>query len=92
VSRGERGTQAWILRLLADIAMHSEASGTDEALRSYRQALELAGDLGMRPLVARCHLGLARLRRRTGDRAKTEEHIATATTMCLEMGMRGWEA
>ena len=44
----------------------------------------------MRPLVAHCHLGLGKLYRRTGDRAKAEEHLATATTMYREMGMRFW--
>jgi tetratricopeptide (TPR) repeat protein len=90
VSRGERGTQAWTLRLLAEIAMHPTVSLADEALRSYRQALELAAELGMRPLVAHCHLGLTRLYRRTGDQGKADEHLALATTMCREMGVSGW--
>ena len=34
----------------------------------YRQALALADELGMRPLVAHCHLGLGKLYRRTGKR------------------------
>jgi hypothetical protein len=41
----------------------------------------LATELGMRPLVAHCHLGLATLYRRTGERAKANEHLSTATTM-----------
>ena len=90
VSRGERGTQAWTLRLLAEITMHPTASGAEEALDFYRQALELAGQLGMRPLVAHCHLGLTRLHRRTGDQAKAGEHLAVATAMCREMGVSGW--
>ena len=36
----------------------------------YREALALATELGMRPLVAHCHLGLGKLYRRTGDGAK----------------------
>ena len=55
-----------------------------------RQALALADELGMRPLVAHCHLGLGTLYRRTGDRAKAEEHLTTATTMYREMGMTFW--
>jgi hypothetical protein len=42
-------------------------------------------DLG--PLVAHCHLGLGTLYRRTGDLAKTEEHLANAATMYREMDM-----
>jgi len=46
----------------------------------------------MRPLVAHCHLGLGKLYGRTGDRAKAEEHLTTATTMYREMDMESWAA
>ena len=54
----------------------------------YRQALALAEELGMRPLVAHCHLGLGKLYRRTGKREQAREHLTTATTMYREMDMR----
>ena len=60
------------------------------AERHYRQALALAEELGMRPLVAHCHLGLGKLYRRTGDREQAQEHLTTATTMYREMDMRFW--
>ena len=44
----------------------------------------------MRPLVAQCHLGLGKLYRRIGKREPAREHLATATTMYREMGMRFW--
>jgi hypothetical protein len=47
----------------------------------------LADELSMRPLVAHCHLGLGKLHHRMGDRAKAEEHLATALTMYREMDM-----
>ena len=56
----------------------------------YDAAMALASDLGMRPLVAHCHLGLGRLYRHTGDEAKAHHHLTTATTMCREMGMTSW--
>ena len=86
----ERVSQAWTLRLLGEIAAHPTASRAEEAQGYYRQALELAGQFGMRPLTAHCHLGLTRLYRRTGDQAKAEEHLAAATAMCREMGVSGW--
>ena len=46
----------------------------------------------MRPLVAHCHLGLGRLCRRIGDRAKAGEHVAAATAMYREMDMSFWLA
>ena len=58
----------------------------------YGQAIELATELGMRPLVAHCHLGLGKLHRRTGDGAKAEEHLTAAATMYREMDMGFWLA
>jgi len=62
----------------------------DRAERTYREALAIATDLRMRPLAAHCHLGLARLYRRTGSPERAQEHPATATRMYREMGMRFW--
>ena len=42
------------------------ATPRSDAEDDYRGALALAGELGMRPLVAHCHLGLGKLYRRTG--------------------------
>ena len=50
----------------------------------------LADELGMRPLVAHCHLGLGKLYRRTGKRQEAEEHLTTAAAMYREMDMRFW--
>ena len=47
----------------------------------YRRVLALASDLGMRPLVAHCHLGLGRLYRPTGKQEEAHEHLTTASTM-----------
>jgi uncharacterized protein HemY len=56
----------------------------------YGQAIALATGLGMRPLVAHCHLGLGTLYVRTGDRAKATEHLKTAAMMYREMDMAFW--
>jgi hypothetical protein len=60
------------------------------AAAHYRSGLELADSLGMRPLVADCHLGLSKLYRRTGRRQEAQEHLTTATTMYREMEMHFW--
>jgi len=88
----ERGHQAWALRLLGDIAAAGAGVETDKAVECYRQAFELAEQLGMRPLVARVHLGLGRLYRRSGNRAEAEEHLATALGRLREMDIRFWAA
>ena len=52
--------------------------------------MALAGELGMRPVVAHCHLGLGKLYQRTGKREDARRHLTTATTMYREMDMRFW--
>jgi Tetratricopeptide repeat len=56
----------------------------------YAAALALTSELGMRPLLAHCHLGLGKLCRRVGDAAKAREHLTTTSTMYREMGMTFW--
>ncbi|HSE94535.1 MAG TPA: hypothetical protein VLD61_01505 [Methylomirabilota bacterium] len=85
-----RGHQAWALRLRGEIASRCDPPDLHQAEVHYRQARALAEELGMRPLVAHCHLGLGKLYRRPSDRAKAEEHLATATAMYREMGMGFW--
>ena len=64
--------------------------GSASASAYYRDALVLAEELGMRPLVAHCHLGLGKLYRRTGQREQAQEHLTTATSMYREMDMTYW--
>jgi hypothetical protein len=51
--------------------------------------MALAAELGMQPLTAHCHLGLARIARRE-DRAAATEHDGIATAMFGALGMRPW--
>jgi tetratricopeptide (TPR) repeat protein len=88
-ARQERGEEAWNLRALAE-ALCADASDVDGAEGHYREALALAEELGMRPLVARCHAGLANLYRRTGQHQQAREHLTMAMTMYREMDMRFW--
>jgi DNA-binding NtrC family response regulator/class 3 adenylate cyclase/tetratricopeptide (TPR) repeat protein len=84
------GYAAHALHLLGDVATHPDQFDAERGEARYRQALALAGQLGMRPLVAHCHLGLGKLYRRTGKREQAQKHLAAATTMYREMGMRFW--
>jgi tetratricopeptide (TPR) repeat protein len=86
----ERGWEAWSLKLLGDIACQARVLDVDQASASYGQALALASELGMRPLVAHCHFGLGRLHRRRGSRVEADEHVRTATAMFHGMDMRFW--
>jgi tetratricopeptide (TPR) repeat protein len=88
--RTRRDAEADALHLIGDLAAGREPPASEEAMAHYRQALALADELGMRPLIAHCHLGLGRLSRRTGEHEQAREHLTTATTMYREMDMSYW--
>jgi tetratricopeptide (TPR) repeat protein len=86
----ERGNEAWVLRLLGEIAAQADPPDVKAAEEHYRQALARATELGMRPLVAHCQLSLGQLYRCMGDQANAQEHLTTASMMYREMGMTLW--
>jgi tetratricopeptide (TPR) repeat protein len=86
----ERGNAAYALCLLGDIAIHRDPPEVEEADASYRQAMALAEDLGMRPLVAHCHLGLGTLYAVTGQREQARTALSTAIEMYRGMDMTFW--
>ena len=88
--RGERGDEAWALRLLGEIAAQYTRPDVATAEAHYGAAMALASELGMRPLGAHCHLGLGKLYRRAGKRQEAQEHLTMGTTMYREMDMRFW--
>ena len=84
------GFAAHAVHLLGDIATHPDRFDAERGEAHYRHALTLAEPRGMRPLVAHCHLGLAKLSRRTGKREQARDHLTTAATMYREMDMPFW--
>jgi class 3 adenylate cyclase/tetratricopeptide (TPR) repeat protein len=88
--RGERGDEAYALRLLGEIHSRETPPDGGRAETRYRQAMALADHLRMRPLVAHCQFGLGTLYRRTEKREQAQEHLTTATAMYREMGMTYW--
>jgi class 3 adenylate cyclase/tetratricopeptide (TPR) repeat protein len=86
----ERGNEGWVLRLLGDIAAQADPTDPKPASQYYTEALVRANELGMRPLAAHCHAGLAKLTRRVGKPQDANEHFATATAMYRDMGMTSW--
>ncbi len=86
----QRGYQAWILRLLGDIAMHRDPPEIEQAQTYYQQALTLANELGMRPLQAHCHRGLGTLYSQTGQSEQARAELSTAIEMYRDMEMTFW--
>jgi tetratricopeptide (TPR) repeat protein len=89
-ARKERGDEAYALSLLGEIASYCDSADIGTAKARYGEALNLADELGMRPLVAHCHLGLGKHNRRSGNRGQAKEHLTIATAMYREMGMIYW--
>jgi tetratricopeptide (TPR) repeat protein len=88
--RSERGFEAWAMRLLGEIHARQDPPDAERAEAAYVEAMARAEELGMRPLLAHCHLGLGKLSQRTGKREQAREHLITAIRMYREMEMPFW--
>jgi tetratricopeptide (TPR) repeat protein len=86
----ERGHQAYVLRLLGEITAHRDPVEAEKAETHYCQALALAGDLGMRPLQAHCHLSLGTLHVKVGQREQARTELSTAIALYRSMDMTFW--
>jgi tetratricopeptide (TPR) repeat protein len=90
--RGHRGSEAWARRLLGEIASREDHRDVATAEAHYAAAMALASELGMRPLLAHCHLGLGRLHQRARHQGKAQSSLTAAMTLYRELGMRSGEA
>jgi tetratricopeptide (TPR) repeat protein len=88
--RGEAVLEAWALRLAAEVITRREPSDEARAESLYRDAMDRAEKLGVRPLTARCHLGLGTLHGRRGKTDEARAHLSTAARLFREMQMRLW--
>jgi transcriptional regulator with GAF, ATPase, and Fis domain/tetratricopeptide (TPR) repeat protein len=82
---GERGNEAYALRLLGDV----ESRGAI-AEDWYLRALARAELLQMRPLTAQCHLSLGRWAAERDRPAIAAEHLSAAITVFEQLGMEGF--
>jgi tetratricopeptide (TPR) repeat protein len=85
-----RGQYAYALRLLGDIAAQRDLPQVKDAETHYRQALALAEELGMRPLVAHCHLGLGALSGKVGRLDQARAGLSTAIELYRSLEMTFW--
>jgi class 3 adenylate cyclase/tetratricopeptide (TPR) repeat protein len=85
-----RAHEALALRLLGEIAAQCNLTSTEETEHYYCKALALANELGMRPLVAHCHLGLGRLYHQTGRGEEARVALAAAIDLYRAMDMIFW--
>lgn len=87
---GQRGNEAWLLLLEAEIRSHWQPSQHEKAISSYRRAMSLAEDLEMRPLLAQCHLGLGKLFGTTGQLVEAREYRGRAVELFRRLDMPSW--
>jgi tetratricopeptide (TPR) repeat protein len=86
----QRGQEAYSLRLLGEVAARGTPPESALAESHYRDALDLAQTLGMRPLVAHCHRALSSLYRQLDHSGSALEHLTLAKEMYRDMEMRFW--
>jgi tetratricopeptide (TPR) repeat protein len=87
---GAPGHEAYGLLTLGEVGRRSDLLDASAAEQAYRDALALAVEWEMRPLQARCHLGLGALLRTLGRHEEARRHLTTAVEMLREMGMTFW--
>jgi len=85
-----RGQLAWMLRLLADVAMRGDRPDVDAAQTVLAECMRLASERGMRPLHARALLTSAELLRRLGRVEDARATAAEAATCFRALEMTSW--
>ena len=87
---GQRGWEAWTLRLAGEIALHRVAPDVDIARANFDAATALARDRDMRPLLAHCRLGRGSAHRLAGETSGAHAETLAALTEYLAMDMPYW--
>jgi tetratricopeptide (TPR) repeat protein len=85
-----RGYQAHAHRLLGDVARCRDPLDITLVEAHYLQALALAEELGMRPLVAHCHRSLGTMYVATGQREQARTDLSAAIDLYRAMDMTFW--
>ena len=79
-----------MLHQLGIVHAHPDPPDVVQAEAHYRQALALAAELGMRPLVAHYHRGLGMLYATRGQQEQARAELSTAMEMYRAMEMTFW--
>jgi tetratricopeptide (TPR) repeat protein len=87
-----RGSEAWLHCLMGDLLTRRQPADLIHAEASYKEALSLAQDLGMRPLQARCYLGLGQIHAQSKNASVARSELHAAAELYRAMGMPFWLA
>jgi tetratricopeptide (TPR) repeat protein len=86
----ERGHEAWALYTLGRVASRRNPPGLDEAVRLVDEALRLAKDLRMRPLIAHCHVAFGLIRAIGRDQLNAKHHLTAGAGLLRDLAMDFW--
>jgi DNA-binding SARP family transcriptional activator len=89
---GQRGWEAWTLRLIGEIALRRDPPDVTAARAAFAAACALATERGMRPLLAHCRLGQGAVHRRAGESAHARAEVVDALAEYRAMDMIYWQA
>lgn len=87
---GEAGFEGWALRLKAEVALSSDNPDLNVAHAYFERAMEVARELGMRPLEARSGLGLGQVHRLAGRKDQARSFLTSAIEQFQGIGMELW--
>jgi len=88
--KGEHGFGAWALYYMAKIQSGETPEQMQQAIQLYGKAIERARDLGMRPLLAHCHLGLGQLYLKKGRSKEAHSELSVALDLYRSIDMSFW--
>jgi class 3 adenylate cyclase/tetratricopeptide (TPR) repeat protein len=87
---GQRGSEAWSLRLLGAVTTRHMPLGIQQTEAYYRTALALAQEFGMRPLQAHCWGGLGTLYVQAGRAEQARAAYSAAVELYRALDMTFW--
>jgi tetratricopeptide (TPR) repeat protein len=85
-----RGDEVCVLYQLGVVHAHTDPANVEQAEVYYQQALALAEELGIRPLVAHCQRGLGTLYTKTGRAEQARAALCAAVALYRAMEMTFW--
>jgi class 3 adenylate cyclase/tetratricopeptide (TPR) repeat protein len=89
-AQGARGLEARALRVVGELLASGDGPDVDAAEAMYGEAMTIATELGLRPLISRCRVGMAAVYAKTGKRGRAREALTTAAAEFGRMDMTRW--
>jgi class 3 adenylate cyclase/tetratricopeptide (TPR) repeat protein len=86
-THGERGNLAYALRLLGEATSLLDPPAAAQSEGYFVEAIAQAEEIEMRPLAAKCHLGLGKLYERLARGKEASHHLALAAVLLRQLNV-----